>query len=128
MSKISSQDQMLHDVPVTQMIEQWREGPELVCQDRSQRRTVEQIADVPIFKVFTEVPKISSQEGVEAAKMVPHVRINKRMCEQITTAICDEVTQKLDALFNQEQTPRKSLTTTCGEVNLRRGSGGEVAA
>ena len=51
-SKISSQDRL--DVPVPPMMEQLREVPEMVSQDRIQRRTAEQIVDVPVSKVFSE--------------------------------------------------------------------------
>ena len=45
MSKIPSQDQRLHDVLVPQMIEQLMNLPDIVLQDRVQRRNAERIAD-----------------------------------------------------------------------------------
>ena len=70
---------------VPQMMEQLGEGPEMVSRFRIQRRTAEEIVDMPIFKVFSQdrvrlrlveqniehsveikVPKIPSQESVEA--------------------------------------------------------------
>ena len=56
------------DVPIPQMIEQLKEVPKMVSQNKIPRRTAEEIVDVPVPKVVEEhvgITKVSSQNRVQ---------------------------------------------------------------
>ena len=85
MSKISSQDQMLHGVPVPQVIEQLMHVPKIFLQDRVQRWNAEKIVETTAL--VEEPVFIACRRGADR-RQGPRVTCRRGASRRLSSTVC----------------------------------------